>query len=126
MPESRGEQAAERARLALARAQQLATRLTELRDRGAPSPASIEQAVRSANEALDHASLALRQAAEAHHRAAEVHRRVADLMDQLGQTERAEEHRRLAQLDEDEGIADDAAAGVPADGVERDQADHES
>ena len=110
MPSERGEEAAKRAGAALARAQELADRLTELHEGRPTSQASYERAARSAHEAVDHAVVALRKAAQAHHRAADLHRRIADLLDKLGQPDRAAEHRRLAEVDDAEGDADEAGA----------------
>jgi hypothetical protein len=106
MTDVRGEEAAERARVALARGAQLAARLAELRDKSPANPAAVEQATRSAHEALGHAERALWHAAAAHHRAAELHRRLADLLDQVGRPDGAAEHRRLADRDDEAGRAD--------------------
>ena len=107
MSSEQGERPVQRARSAGARVQELADRLTELREAQPPTEASCEQTERSASRAADRADAALRRVAEAHHRAAAVHSQAADLLDKLGQPDRAAEHRRLAKAQGTAGNADE-------------------
>jgi len=106
----RGEQAAERAGAALARATELAARLAELRQGRPADDASSARAAEAASKAVERAVAALAQAAQAHHRAADAHRQLADLLEQTGHSEKAAEHRRLADADDAEGAADGKSA----------------
>ena len=101
----RGEQAAERARSARARADDLSQRLTELRE-GRPRKPSAP-AAEAADLAVRRAATALALSAAAHHQAAALHRRFADLCDEFGQTDRADEQRKLAALDDAAGYTDE-------------------
>jgi predicted HAD superfamily Cof-like phosphohydrolase len=102
MNERSGERAAERARTAKARAGVASERLAELRDAREVGESTYAPAADAARIAVDRADLALRRAAQAHHRAADLHRQMARLLDTLGETRRAGDHRRLAAHDDAE------------------------
>jgi len=102
MNDRSGERAAERARTAKARAGEASERLAELRDAREVGDSTYAQAADAGRVAVDRADLALRRAAQAHLRAADLHRRMARLMDTLGETRRAGEHRRLAEHEDAE------------------------
>jgi hypothetical protein len=104
----RGEQAAERARSARVRADDLAARLTSLRD--GPSRDESTYSTEAAAVAAGRAAVALSLSAAAHRRAADLHRRFAELWDEFGYLDRAIEQRRLAALDDAAGSADEALA----------------
>jgi hypothetical protein len=99
-----------RAGAALRRAEELAAKLAELRDRQIRASTPSEQVERS-RQAHDRALRAIREAAEAHHRAADVHRRLADLLESVGEPVRAAEHRQLAEADDAAGDVDEARGG---------------
>ena len=97
-----GERAAERAQTAKARAGEASERLAELRDARDTGESMYAPGAEAARVAVDRADLALRRAAQAHHRAADLHRSMARLLDTIGETERARDHRRLAAHDDAE------------------------
>jgi hypothetical protein len=79
--------------------------LSELRDGKQGDQGTRDRAAEAAAGCGRPRGPALQQSATAHHRAAELHRQVADLLEALGHTDRAEEHRRLAVVDDAEGDA---------------------
>ena len=94
------------------RTRQLQERVRELaeRRRRGPRPDEAERAREHAHEAQEHARAAHEQAAASHDEAAAVHLRVADVLDHLGQVDRAREHRVAAAADRGHAVADRQAA----------------
>jgi hypothetical protein len=110
--ESRGDQAAARGRDAARRAEDLRQRLDELRatPQQASTTGDLHLTRTPADVALHMVDQAREHARAAYLNAAQAHRRAADLLDTVGESRRAQDHRQAAVADDD---AADAMATPP-------------
>ena len=100
MTDRRGDDAAERARAARRRVDELTERLRRLQA-GQPATADdVRQAEQAAAAERARSLDAHRRAGAAHLRAAMGHRQAADTLQAAGQSAQAAEHRRKAEIDE--------------------------
>lgn len=104
---NRKDDAHRRALEAADRAEELRQRHAALVGGEAPTPANVDRAMQAAEQARVHDEEAHRNAANAHRRAAEAHRSAADVLDTYGAHDRAEQHRRDADVDDAGADADE-------------------
>jgi hypothetical protein len=100
MDANRGEEAAERARLAARRVQELQERNKRLQAGEIPSAEEAARAKAAAEEEQRRSERARERARSAYMTAAKRHRDAAFLFDQTGHRDKAEQHRQAAARDD--------------------------